>query len=197
VKILISLLILVSTSSDVFGSQNPYVMDRMAIERLTVALESYRKDTGNYPTTDEGLEVLLPGKGGENSNQHGYIKHIYSSRRNSQFYYRYPGMHNVDGFDLWLLGKDNQPGGEGKNSDCGNWDGGRGPCDNTIAGISFELVIYNVGTFFVIFYAGIYGIVCLIRRAFGTKGKSVFMGNSIYITVRIIIFILLILTFLP
>ena len=38
-----------------------------------------------------------------------------------RYQYESPGTHNTYSFDLWTLGADGAPGGDGTNSDIGNW----------------------------------------------------------------------------
>ncbi|MRR37698.1 hypothetical protein EG829_24200, partial [bacterium] len=40
----------------------------------------------------------------------------------NDYIYLSPGMKNPNGVDLYSNGADNQPGGEGKDADIGNWD---------------------------------------------------------------------------
>jgi hypothetical protein len=51
------------------GSQNTKIIDKVSIRDLlhseiARALESYRADNGSYPTTEQGLPVLLGTNGG-------------------------------------------------------------------------------------------------------------------------------------
>ena len=84
------------------------------------ALDLYRLDNFNYPNTSEGLQALVtnPGK----PNWTGYLNKLQDDPWGNKYQYQQPGTHNPNGYDLWSLGADGAPGGEGFNADIGNWD---------------------------------------------------------------------------
>ena len=87
------------------------------VSRLSMAVESYYLDTG---TTPENLDQLIEeaGVGGWNG---PYVKA--SSLKDPwgrEYVYVYPGEHGD--FDIFSLGADGQPGGEGKNADINSWE---------------------------------------------------------------------------
>ena len=88
---------------------------RVQMRNLEVALDTYRMNHSRYPTTDEGLQILInpPGR------DRGYIDVIPKDSWNNEFQYRAPGQ-NGD-YDLYSLGRDGQEGGEGLDADLGNW----------------------------------------------------------------------------
>jgi len=98
----------------------PKVMDRPDTARLVKAktdiraLESalnlYKLDNFNYPTTDEGLEALIP----------KYVERLSKDPWGNPYLYLSPGLHGD--VDVYTLGADGLPGGSGKNADVGNWD---------------------------------------------------------------------------
>ena len=51
----------------------------------------------------------------------GYLQHISKDPWGSDYHYENPGAHGKQ-YDLYTLGADNQPGGEGANADIGNWN---------------------------------------------------------------------------
>jgi general secretion pathway protein G len=88
------------------------------INRLSMAVESFYLDTG---TTPDNLSELV----GESSDVDGwngpYVKK--SSLKDPwgrEYIYTYPGEHGD--FDIYSLGADGQPGGEGKNADINSWE---------------------------------------------------------------------------
>lgn len=97
---------------------------RQDIQSLETALNLYRLDNYNYPTTEQGLEALVnkPSAQPEPKNwkDGGYIKKLENDPWGNPYRYLSPGQ-NGD-FDLYSLGADNQPGGEGKNADITNWN---------------------------------------------------------------------------
>lgn len=107
---------------------------RGQIDSLEQALGLYRLDNGRFPTTDQGLQALVSaptaGPPARNFNPAGYLdkKRLPTDAWGVPFQYQQPGSFNPDGFDLWSLGADSAPGGEGANADVGNWveDAGQG-----------------------------------------------------------------------
>ena len=88
------------------------------INRLAMAVERYYLDTGSTP---ENLDELI-GESGNVAGWNGpYVKA--SSLKDPwgrDYVYQYPGEHGD--FDIYSLGADGQPGGEGKNADINSWD---------------------------------------------------------------------------
>jgi general secretion pathway protein G len=94
------------------------------IASLETALTMYRLDNSKYPTTDQGLTALVT-QPTDPSIRHwrpgGYLKRVGKDPWENDYVYVYPGTHGGD-YDLYSLGADNQPGGEGTDADIGNWD---------------------------------------------------------------------------
>lgn len=80
--------------------------DILAIES---ALDLYKLDKFNYPTTEQGLEVLQP----------KYIKVINKDPWDRAYLYLSPGEHGA--VDIFTYGADGKKGGEGMDADIGNW----------------------------------------------------------------------------
>jgi general secretion pathway protein G len=95
------------------------------IALLGSALDAYRLDNGRYPTTDQGLEALqveptippLP------SNWRGpYLrKDVPLDPWGNPYIYLFPGEVSPNGYDLFSLGADGEPGGEGEDADVVSW----------------------------------------------------------------------------
>jgi general secretion pathway protein G len=85
------------------------------------ALGAYKLDTGNFPSTDQGLQALrtLP-PGVMNWNGPYLPKDIPLDPWNHPYIYKYPGEHG-DEPDIISYGADGQPGGEGENADIYSW----------------------------------------------------------------------------
>jgi general secretion pathway protein G len=100
---------------------------RTQIKRLENVLETYRMDNSRYPSTEQGLEALVREPTGDpvprNYQPGGYIRGgvVPVDPWDEPYQYRQPGDHNPHSFDLWSLGADNNPGGEGIDADIGNW----------------------------------------------------------------------------
>ena len=98
----------------------PKVMDRPDTARLVKAqsdiraiesaLNLYKLDNFNYPSTDEGLEALVP----------KYIDRLAKDPWGNPYLYLSPGLHGD--MDVYTLGADGLQGGSGKNADIGNWN---------------------------------------------------------------------------
>jgi general secretion pathway protein G len=92
------------------------------ISELEGALERFNVHMDRYPTTEEGLKVLVEPPTTDQSKWRGpYVKLLRPDPWNNPYQYRYPGTHHPTSFDLWSRGKDGADGGEGENADIGNW----------------------------------------------------------------------------
>jgi general secretion pathway protein G len=93
------------------------------IHVLEQAMDQYKLDNDNYPTTDQGLESLItkPSVSPQPRNYRpsGYVKRLQKDPWGNEYQYVQPGNHSA--FDLYSLGKDNETGGEGLDTDIGNW----------------------------------------------------------------------------
>ena len=100
---------------------------RAQIEQLEAALTFYQMDNGRFPTTEQGLLSLIqqPTIAPEprSYNPAGYLrkKQLPNDGWGNPYQYEMPGTNNTDGFDLWSLGADGQPGGTGVDADLGTW----------------------------------------------------------------------------
>lgn len=99
---------------------------RMQIESIETALKLYKLDSGDYPTTEQGLQALVEppavGSLAKNWRQGGYLEKgkLPKDPWDQDFIYISPGTHGD--FDLSSLGADGEPGGEGKNKDINSWE---------------------------------------------------------------------------
>jgi general secretion pathway protein G len=86
------------------------------------ALGAYKLDTGNFPSTEQGL-LALRVKPAEVLQWNGpYMpQDIPKDPWGHDFVYHYPGEHGNDEPDIISLGRDGQPGGEGYDADIVNW----------------------------------------------------------------------------
>ncbi|MFZ1904486.1 MAG: type II secretion system major pseudopilin GspG [Steroidobacteraceae bacterium] len=94
------------------------------IQGLETALTMFRLDNSKYPTTDQGLQALSQQPADptiKNWRAGGYIQHISKDPWGNPYQYAYPGTHGRE-YDLFSLGADGQPGGDGLNADIGNWN---------------------------------------------------------------------------
>ncbi len=86
-----------------------------ALERLSVHLD-------RYPSSDEGLKLLVEAPPGDDKKWRGpYVKQVRADPWGNPFQYRSPGVHHASSFDLWSRGADAADGGEAQNADIVNW----------------------------------------------------------------------------
>jgi general secretion pathway protein G len=93
------------------------------IATLDQAMELYRLNNLNYPSTADGLQALVkpPASLTDPSRyqQGGYIKKLPNDPWGRAYLYASPGQRGT--FDIYTLGADGAPGGTGENADIGNW----------------------------------------------------------------------------
>ncbi|HSX94378.1 MAG TPA: type II secretion system major pseudopilin GspG [Hydrogenophaga sp.] len=84
------------------------------------ALDQFRLDMGRYPTSDEGLGVLVERVASDPRWNGPYLSKVAPPDPWGQAYvYRSPGEHGE--YELLSYGKDRQPGGTGENQDIVSW----------------------------------------------------------------------------
>ncbi len=110
---------------NVLPSRDKAMVDkaRADIAALELALESYRMDNFAYPRTEEGLAALVSAPASAQADRYregGYIRRLPDDPWGNPYQYAYPGRARA--FDIYSLGADNAPGGEGLDADIGNWD---------------------------------------------------------------------------
>ncbi len=112
----------------------PAIMDRPNDARIAAAksdvavivqqLKLYKLDNGFYPSTDQGLQALVTkptaNPSPNNWKQGGYLSKLPVDPWKRPYQYLSPGLKGE--IDVFSLGDDGQPGGEGKNADIGSWD---------------------------------------------------------------------------
>ena len=91
---------------------------RAQIESLEKALDQFRLDTRHYPTAEQGLDALMVKPANETNWAGPYLKKAVPNDPWGRAYvYRVPG--SKTDFDLYSLGKDGKPGGNGEDADIG------------------------------------------------------------------------------
>ena len=81
-------------------------------------LETYKLDTRSYPTSDQGLQVLVTNPGTQNWNG-PYLKNgLPNDPWGNPYIFKSPGEHSPD-YDVYSAGPDGQP---GTGDDIGNWN---------------------------------------------------------------------------
>ena len=98
----------------------------MQIERLGTVLDTFRLDVGRYPTTQEGLQVLVQRPMGVDRWDGPYLnKGVPKDPWDRPYIYRSPGEAGRP-YDLYSLGADGAPGGTDNNRDITSWGGDNG-----------------------------------------------------------------------
>ncbi|MEL7043763.1 MAG: type II secretion system major pseudopilin GspG [Pseudomonadota bacterium] len=90
------------------------------IKDLEQALEMYKLDVGRYPSTAQGLVALVQ-KPGDAAGWNGpYLKgNVPQDPWDRDYNYKFPGERAE--VDIFTLGQNGAPGGEGEDTDVGNW----------------------------------------------------------------------------
>ncbi len=91
------------------------------IDVLEQALDLYKLDNFTYPTTEESLDALVnKPSNAQNWKKGGYIKRLPVDPWGGEYQYLNPGEHGE--IDIYTMGSDRAPGGEGTAKDIGNWN---------------------------------------------------------------------------
>jgi len=100
------------------------VKAKQDIRAMEGALELYRLDNFNYPSTDQGLEALVSEPSGspeaKNWKSGGYLKRLPSDPWGNDYQYLSPGVNGT--VDIFTYGADGEEGGEEGGADIGNWN---------------------------------------------------------------------------
>lgn len=97
---------------------------RSDLQAIATALEIYRLDNFDYPSTEQGLLALTEEPRQEPLPRHwsagGYLKAQPKDPWGNAYHYDRESAHEQE-FDLSSFGADGRPGGSGNNADIGNW----------------------------------------------------------------------------
>ncbi len=86
---------------------------KLQINEFKLPLLEYSNITGNYPSTEEGLEALVKER---------LIKKIPKDPWGNEYQYRFPGEFDNSDYEIWSYGADGQEGGEEFNKDITSWE---------------------------------------------------------------------------
>ena len=96
------------------------------IANFGTALDTFRLDVGRYPSSQEGLAALRQRPFGTDRWDGPYLKKdVPKDPWERPYYYRSPGE-NGRPYDLYSLGADGTPGGDGDARDITSWEGDTG-----------------------------------------------------------------------
>ena len=100
------------------------VKAKQDIRTLEGALNLYKLDNFNYPSTDQGLDALVNKPAGQpeakNWKKKGYMKKIPKDPWGNDYLYLSPGIEGD--IDIFTYGADGRKGGSDAAADIGNWD---------------------------------------------------------------------------
>jgi general secretion pathway protein G len=89
-------------------------------KNIVAALNLYKLDNGSFPTNEQGLNALVKAPGGSTFWNGPYLDQGgLTDPWKRAFVMRAPGEHGE--VDVYSLGSDGAPGGEGEARDVGNW----------------------------------------------------------------------------
>jgi general secretion pathway protein G len=99
---------------------------RNQIVNFQTALGAYKLDTGNFPTTEQGLQALRVRPADVPQWNGPYLpQDVPKDPWSTDYQYRFPGEHVPDEPEIVSYGADRQPGGEGIYADIVSWKSGR------------------------------------------------------------------------
>jgi general secretion pathway protein G len=92
-------------------------------DSMKAPLLSYKISTGDYPTTEQGLQALVTAPAAVADRWTGPYVEVTGGKIpldpwKRPYQYRYPGVHNKTGYDLWSTGPSGQ---DGAADNIGNW----------------------------------------------------------------------------
>lgn len=101
-------------------SKSEVTTAKAQIDILNKALDQFRLDVGRYPSSQEGLAVLVTPVPGE-ARWHGpYLrKNVPNDPWGMPYQYKYPGSKQTDDFDLYSFGPSKAAGGVGDKAEIG------------------------------------------------------------------------------
>ncbi|MEQ1880233.1 MAG: type II secretion system major pseudopilin GspG [Burkholderiales bacterium] len=93
---------------------------RAQIDALEKSLETYRLDTGHFPSTEQGLNAVFTRPENEPKWQGPYLKKLPPADPwDKPYVYKTPGEHGD--YDLFSYGRDGKQGGNDEDADITNW----------------------------------------------------------------------------
>jgi general secretion pathway protein G len=120
VVIVIMALIATAVGVNVVGQRKEADVHKAKADVANIAsqgVDAYRVMRGRYPSTEEGLQILV---------QEGFLKPNSETGKlmdpwNREYVYLFPGQAHPDAYDVKSYGADGQPGGDDENADIVNF----------------------------------------------------------------------------
>lgn len=128
---LMELLVVLAILGLLMGLVGPQVLNQLGgakvktaalqIKDIEQAMEMYKLDVGRFPTTDQGLVALVEKPANAAGWNGPYLKSkVPQDPWKKDYHYKYPGDHGE--LDIYTYGQNGTPGGDGEDSDVGNWE---------------------------------------------------------------------------
>ncbi len=111
----------VTNVGNIFGNSQQEVAKLFVTQTMQAPLTAYKINMGDFPTTAEGLQALItppPNNDGRWRGPYLQDNKLPLDPWGDPYQYRYPGVHNKKGYDLWSMGPDKT---DGTADDIGNW----------------------------------------------------------------------------
>ena len=111
----------VTNVGNLFSGSQKDIAKLFVTQSLQAPLNAYRIHMGDFPSTAEGLAALVTAPANRADRWRG--PYLQDSKLpvdpwGEPYQYRYPGVKNKNGFDLWSKGPDKT---DGTDDDIGNW----------------------------------------------------------------------------
>src|SRR5215471_2502205 len=122
---LIELLVVIIILGLLAGLVGPRLFGRVGQSKQAAALDQYPLDVGSYPPSGAGLDALVKNPNAQNWNGPYLKKNLVpvDPWGKPYLYKCCPGDHGD--YDIWTLGADGAPGGDGENADVSSWTTGK------------------------------------------------------------------------
>ena len=113
----------VTKLTGVFNGAQIKTAQMFVSESMKAPLFTYKMQMGDFPSTEEGLQALLVAPPNKADRWQGPYLEVQGGKLpvdpwGEPYQYRYPGVHNKGGYDLWSKGPDHT---DGTEDDIGNW----------------------------------------------------------------------------
>ncbi|MDD2763811.1 MAG: type II secretion system major pseudopilin GspG [Opitutaceae bacterium] len=111
----------VTNVGNLFSGSQKDITRLFVTQSMQAPLNAYKIHLGDYPTTAEGLQALVTPSANKADRWRG--PYLQDSKLpvdpwGESYQYRYPGVKNKNGYDLWSKGPDKT---DGTQDDIGNW----------------------------------------------------------------------------
>ena len=111
----------ITNITGIFGNKEKDIAKLFVSQSMQAPLTAYKLDMGSFPTTAEGLQALVTPPASRAERWRGpYLQdaRLPVDPWGETYQYRFPGVKNKNGYDLWSKGPDKT---DGTDDDIGNW----------------------------------------------------------------------------